>query len=879
MDLRGLALSVARRWFSWLPWLIGIVGALVTVGLVRQLPGAWSRAAIDVWGVGLVLTFLLARMLWLAQQAREGAAAHESAEEQFRYFMDNSDDLIEITSASGKLLYVNHAWLRTFGYGATEWATEGSDTMVVAEHAAAYRDMRARLLAGGEQSVFEGVFRTRQGRRVVLSVRGACRMEGGSAVAIRSILHDVTAQRTAEEARARLVGTLEATTDFVSVADIRGRAEYINRAGRRLIGIAETEPVSSVELSGIYTPEARQYALDVIIPAATRDGVWQGETTVLTREGREIPVSQVVVAHESARGGVWFLSTIMRDISAQKQREKELVVLNATASAIADAPDLESAYQIAVGQLCEVTAWPYGEVWNVRPDGQALARSAVWHTGEPHLEVFAETGASFEFSRGEGLPGRVWEKARPAWVHDIATEGDCPRAPAAVAVGLHGAVAVPVMAGDELVAVLSFHMSGLSDEDAYRVRLVAVVAAQLGTHMLRKRAEAAVRESEERFRRLSDASTDGIAVSRAGRFLEVNQAWCNMFGYTEAELVGGMVAIDLVIPEDRERVAASIAANKLSAYRATGLRKDGTTFDADITGTAIMHKGRPARVTVLRDITHWRRLDRLKNEFVSTVSHELRTPLTSIRGSLGLLEGGAVGALSPQGLDLVRIARGNSERLIRLINDMLDLDKIEAGKLELRPTTLMPADVMQAAVDGIRPMAEQFKMRLVEHVVAHRTFPGDRDRVVQVITNLLSNAIKFSPEGSTVEVSAVEIGTIPVALSSASNGGSSGPTVVRFAVENPGPGIAPGDVGRLFARFQQLDGSDTRRRGGTGLGLAISKAIVEQHGGTIGVHSEPNVKTTFWFELPTASPTRFPRQSSVVARVIGPAALGVTGTR
>ena len=879
MDLRALVSSVARRFYNWLPWLIGALGTLVTVGLVRQLPAAWSRAAIDIWSVGLVLTFLLARTLWLAQEARAGAVARESAEEQFRYFMDNSDELIEITSAAGELLYVNHAWLRTFGYGAAEWATEGSDTMVVAEYAAQYREMRARLLAGGEPSVFEGVFKTRQGRRVVLSVRGACRMEGGSPVAIRTILRDVTAQRSAEEARARLVGTLDATTDFVSVADVRGRAEYINRAGRRLIGIADTEPVSNIELNGIHTAESRQYALDVIIPSATRDGVWQGETTVLTGEGREIPVSQVVVAHESARGGVWFLSTIMRDISAQKQREKELVVLNATASAIADAADLDGAYQVAVRQLCEVTAWPYGEVWNVRPDGNALARSAVWHTGEPHLQHFAESSAKFEFSRGEGVPGRVWTKARPAWVRDIGTEGDCARAPAAVAVGLRGAVAVPVMAGDELVAVLSFNMSSLSDEDAYRVRLVAVVASQLGTHMLRKRAEAAVRESEERFRRLSDASTDGIAVSRAGRFLEVNQAWCNLFGYTEAELTGGLKATDLVIPDDRERVARSIADNRLSAYRATGLRKDGTTFDVDITGTAIMHKGSPARVTVIRDITHWRRLDRLKNEFVSTVSHELRTPLTSIRGSLGLLEGGAVGVLSPQGLDLVRIARGNSERLIRLINDMLDLDKIEAGKLELRPTTLMPADVMRSAMDGIRPMAEQFKMRLVEHVVAHRTFPGDRDRVVQVLTNLISNAIKFSPEGSTVEVSAIEIGTLPAAISGAGNGGSPAPSVVRFAVDNPGPGIAAADVGRLFGRFQQLDASDTRRRGGTGLGLAISKAIVEQHGGTIGVSSQPNVKTTFWFELPTASPTRIPRRSSGGARLVSPTVSGAIGTR
>jgi signal transduction histidine kinase len=192
-------------------------------------------------------------------------------------------------------------------------------------------------------------------------------------------------------------------------------------------------------------------------------------------------------------------------------------------------------------------------------------------------------------------------------------------------------------------------------------------------------------------------------------------------------------------------------------------------------------------------------------------------------------------------LDLIRIARENAERLIRLISDMLDLEKIEAGKFDLRRAPLMPSDLVRVAVDGITGMAGQYRVQLAEHIEACRSFAGDHDRVVQVLTNLLSNAIKFATPGSTVQVTANET-TVRLEQGLES--------MVRFEISNEGAGISAADRGRLFQKFEQLDASDTRRRGGTGLGLAISKAIVDQHGGRIGAESEPNVRTTFWFELP-----------------------------
>ncbi len=803
----------------------------------------------------LPVTILLA----LAARARERARAASEAELQD--VLDHAVDAIEITAADGRLQYVNHAWLEMFGYRGGEWATEGSETMVIPAHAAAYRAMRERLLQGegtGEPAhvggTFEGVCVTRSAQRIVVSVRANVKRENGRPVALRSILRDVTAQRKVEEAEARLVATFEATTDFVCVTTRAGRTEYINRAGRRMVGVAPDADASSVDLAELFAPGARRHFTEVALPAALRDGAWEGESTIRGADGREIPVSVVIVAHESARGGVWFLSTIMRDITAQHRRERELVVVIETAKAMSQAADVHDACRIAIDCLCAATGWPYAEAWIPAADRDAMVRAAVWYRKDAPLGDFAEAMGRFALVRGKGLPGRVWETRRPVWIRDLdEIEGDANFVRTSVVreSGLRAAIAVPVMAGDELVATLAFHMYALTDDDAFLVRLAAVVAEPLGMMIVRKRAEDALRESEERFHRLSDASTDGISVSRGGVALEVNTAWCRMFGYEEAE-ARALPPYAMVAPRDRATAARAAAEGWHHTYEVAGLRRDGSTFDAQVTGSHITYKGTAARITVIRDISEWKRVDRMKSEFVSTVSHELRTPLTAIRGSLGLLEGGVVGPLTARGSELVHIAVGNTDRLIRLINDMLDLDKMAAGKLELRLTPLAPADIIRAAIDGIRAMAEQYDIRLAEHVSAVRVVEGDQDRVMQVLTNLLSNAIKFAPAGSTIEIFATDqdasAATDPARPTPST--GHTGHPVVRFAVENPGPGIAPAEIDRLFRRFQQLDGSDTRRRGGTGLGLAISKAIVEQHGGRIGAESDPGHKTVFWFELP-----------------------------
>jgi signal transduction histidine kinase len=237
------------------------------------------------------------------------------------------------------------------------------------------------------------------------------------------------------------------------------------------------------------------------------------------------------------------------------------------------------------------------------------------------------------------------------------------------------------------------------------------------------------------------------------------------------------------------------------------------------------------------DITELRRVDRMKSEFVSIVSHELRTPLTSIRGALGLVGSGAAGQISDKVRDLTALAGRNAERLSILIDDILDIEKMESGRMRFDLVMQPVYPLIEQAVAVNVPYATRHGVELKlrsPHSSAHVS--TDANRLLQVMANLLSNAAKFSPQGSTVEITCEEV---------ADN--------VRICVRDSGKGIAKEFHSKIFGKFSQSDASDTRMRGGSGLGLAISKTIVELMGGRIGFVSHP-VGTTFFFELPMCKP-------------------------
>jgi PAS domain S-box-containing protein len=257
-----------------------------------------------------------------------------------------------------------------------------------------------------------------------------------------------------------------------------------------------------------------------------------------------------------------------------------------------------------------------------------------------------------------------------------------------------------------------------------------------------------------------------------------------------------------------------------------------------------MSNGACLVVTVAVDMSLRRRMEQMKTEFISTVSHELRTPLTAIRGALGMLVGGVAGDIDPGARPLLDIAHKNSERLVRLINDILDIEKLEAGRLPFNLSNCDAHALIDQALEDIEPYGREYGVSLVlaaptESEASH--VHVDPDRFAQVMANLLSNAIKHSPPG----------GVVSIELHGADSD-------VEISVQDQGPGIPEAFRTRIFERFAQADSSDARKRGGTGLGLAITRSLVQQMHGRIGFESQEGQGARFWLRLPQATESSAP---------------------
>jgi PAS domain S-box-containing protein len=359
----------------------------------------------------------------------------------------------------------------------------------------------------------------------------------------------------------------------------------------------------------------------------------------------------------------------------------------------------------------------------------------------------------------------------------------------------------------------------------------------------RKRVEEVVRDSERRTRAILDTAPDGIITATEEGIIEsVNEATLQMLGYFAYELVGKSITkIIPVFTAGTQLPGEAVAGESTDCFvqETSVKRKDGTIVPVEVAWSNIKLSDRRITTSVLRDITLRKEVEKRVSEFYSMVSHELRTPLTSIRGSLGLLEGKRAGELSPRAANLIKIARSESDRLIRLINDILDIRKIEAGKLDLKKVELEVGPLVESCIEAITGFAHVNGIEVIGEVETGLCVHADRDRINQVLTNLISNAIKFSPTGGLVKIQVDRT-----------------PDVVRFSIIDHGAGIPADQLHRLFGLFQQIDSSDSRPKSGTGLGLAISKAIVEEHNGKIGVDTDLGAGSTFWFELPLAVEAR-----------------------
>ncbi len=399
----------------------------------------------------------------------------------------------------------------------------------------------------------------------------------------------------------------------------------------------------------------------------------------------------------------------------------------------------------------------------------------------------------------------------------------------------------------------------------------------------RKQAEEYLRESEERFRKAFDAAPIGVAlVSPQGQFFKVNHSLCEIVGYTEAEMLN-LTMMEITHSEDSEadfELMQKLLANEIRVYQVEKryLHKRGDTIHTLLNVSLVKDRHRRPLyfIAQIQDISDRYEIDRIKNEFISIVSHELRTPLTAIRGSVGILETGVFDNEPEQAKEMLQIAFNNSDRLVRLVNDILDLERLESGKIQLVMETCEISNLVQQAIETVQAIANEAGVE-ISIMVPNIQISAAADSIIQTLINLLSNAIKFSPAGGTVWLNAELVspeedagmwgeggqgsreqgaGCRVQGAGRKTNAQSPMPNPqcpipkILFKVRDHGRGIPPEKLESIFGRFQQVDVSDRRQKRGTGLGLAICKNIVQQHGGHIWVESVLGEGSTFYFTLP-----------------------------
>jgi PAS domain S-box-containing protein len=342
-------------------------------------------------------------------------------------------------------------------------------------------------------------------------------------------------------------------------------------------------------------------------------------------------------------------------------------------------------------------------------------------------------------------------------------------------------------------------------------------------------------EATRKERAILDNAVDVIcSISSDGRFKAVNPASLAVWGYSPEDLIGLHFA-EIFAKEDVPKFRAALNQIKQDNTLVT-LENEVVTPDKErvsMLWSLRWSEAERALFCVAHDISDRKRLEQLKQEFLAVISHELRTPLTSLQATLTLIGTGMYGQLSESGAKRIRSAESSATRLIMLINDLLDIEKMEAGKLSMTYQDVNLADIVENSIESVRGFAEDHGiiLKATEHTPVKVL--ADSDRLVQVMVNLLSNAIKFSKNGTQVEVKIAEKGEL-----------------TEVHVVDHGAGIPEGYEQKIFEKYEQVPTAKSGKRDGTGLGLPICKAIIDQHGGTIGVRPTPGGGSTFWFSIP-----------------------------
>jgi PAS domain S-box-containing protein len=798
------------------------------------------------------------------------ALGPETIGEGLRELLDSAGPAVVAMDLEGQLIYCNSAAERLLGYHAAElvvpWGkaeilAPGEGDRLLAEmqklcrveqvHAptpaarrVAYLDCLRKLPPGTAPS-FEAQVRNKIGVAFPVSFKiSPLRDASSELTGVVIVAADTSAVQQSEqeqrESQERYRDLLEHASTMIATLSPAGKFLYANPAWKRCFEVDHAALMAFDSFHDLFESSIRGEAAALFRRALDGEEVERAPLRHHTPDGRVIEL-ELSLSRRQKAGKPLAVRCVLHDVTQQRQRENRLALQLAVSKIVGESASAESAGIRVLEALCTSQGWDVAILWVVDAEQKHLEFGTAWGVPGRHAEALIEASMVQTLEGGSELPERAWKDGRPVWVADLTLAPPSPRVAAALDKAMVSGWAVPVRAGSKLLAVMEFYCHFRLREDRGAMAAVETAAFSLGQMIVHFREHGRADELSRQQKVLLDSVADGICgLDRHGNVTFANPSAARLLGTPVDALIGRPVHEILHCPVpagcncDEDCPLRHSSATPCSRSGEDIIfRANGATFPAEYVLTPIRRDGRSSgSVLSFRDISQRYALDRLKDEFISTVSHELRTPLTSIRGALGLLTSGILGETNEKASNLLRIAVTNSDRLVRLINDILDLERIQSGREPLAFCTVQLAGIVKQAIEGMQPVADAAGVQLI-HDTTKVEITADPDRLLQVLTNLLSNAVKFSPPNSPVSVML-----------------RPGITGVILSIIDHGRGIPVDKLESIFGRFQQVDASDSRQKGGSGLGLAICRTIVMQHSGRIWAERNPVRGSTFRVFLP-----------------------------
>lgn len=768
-----------------------------------------------------------------------------ASREEFRAVLNTVVDGIISISRDGVIQSINPAVEKIFGYSQHELAGQNISMLMSSQDAREHdRYLKNLLKSGNEKSKAIGhelLGQRKDGSTFPMEI-GIGEMRVGKQRMFTEVVRDITDRKLAEQhvldREARIQAIVDTVVDGIVTISDRGIVETFNPAAERLFGYSTREVVGNnvnILMPEPYAREHDGYLSSYINTGEARIIGIGREVVGRHKDGSVFPMELAV--SEMRVGGERKFTGIVRDITGRKQAEQALhdsevesrklaLVASRTQNAVV-ITDAEGYTEWVNEGFTRITGFTLEDMYHKKP-GELLQGP----DSDPHVVRYM----SDQLAAGKGFKTEVINYTR-----------------------------------DGNKYWLSIEIQPIYDDTGAITNFIAIESDITKQKETQQHLEEV---SQLRQAILDSADYSIISADPVGVIQTFNRGAENMLGYAEEEVVGKQTPalfhdygeIEARARELSEELGHPIApgfevfvANARLGHvdenEWTYIRKDGSRFPVQLSVTTLCDQ--QGTITgflgIGKDITESKKVERMKNEFVSTVSHELRTPLTSIRGALSLVLGKSADELSDKTRYMLEMANRNSERLTLLINDILDLEKIESGSLdfEFRPVDLV--EISHQALGISEGFARQHDVNVrFDATVNSAPVYGDSHRLLQVFDNLISNAIKFSPRQGEVEVRLTREND-----------------QYRVSIRDQGTGIPEEFHGKIFERFSQADSSDSRAKGGTGLGLSISRAIVERHHGVILFDSRPGDGSLFYFDLPALHARSEQSEGDVVgARVL-----------